>query len=409
MRFPDKVRVMRDLMRVCAGTVLLAACADRNPGRVTYAVRDSAGIRIVENTGPAWQNGQEWSIAPDPVLRVGSIDGETAYQFYGIRAVDLTEDGGIVVLDGASAELRRYDGRGTHVWSAGGRGGGPGEFQQPLYLGQLDSSFLVWDRAAARLTIMSARGETVSTERHVPASEDPPSAYGVFRDGKLLATFPLTITPPSPGALLVDSVFLWSYDRSTEERQVLARLPGPTWIWTGRFQIPVPLTANPLRAVAGNDLVIATGTEPIVQTFASEGGAKGRFVLPRPASAVRSGDAQRVVDFWIANEYYGAPESVWLEWLDRMPIPTERPAFDRLVVSRTGEIWVRRFVLDPDSDPYVWDILSPDGIYLGEITSPADFEIMAVDEDRIVGIQRDENDVEYINGYTLARPGRDQR
>ena len=403
-----RVRFLRDVVRICA-TVALAACATSETDRITYSVRDSAGIRIVENTGAAWEAGQEWSMTPDPVLRIGSIDGEATYQFYGIRSVDLTEDSGVVVLDGASAELRRYDARGSHQWSAGGRGGGPGEFQQPLYLGRHDDAFLVWDRAAARLTIIGARGETVSTERHVPATGDPPQAYGVFENGTLLATFPRSIMPPTPGAILADSVDMWSYDRVTEERQVLARLPGSVWLWTGRYQLPVPLTTNPLRAISGNDLVIAVGAEPVVLRYGREGELTGRFVLLRSVAAVNSGDAQRVVDFWIANDYYGAPETVWREWLDRMPVPQERPAFDRLVVSRARDIWVRRFVLDPESEPFIWDILSADGVYLGEINSPPGFEIMAIEGNRVAGIYRDEDGVEYVHVHALSRSDRDQR
>ena len=45
-----------------------AACATDAPERRRPVVRDSGGIRIVENTAPLWQPGQEWRLSPEPMV-----------------------------------------------------------------------------------------------------------------------------------------------------------------------------------------------------------------------------------------------------------------------------------------------------------------------------------------------------
>jgi hypothetical protein len=364
-------------------------------------------VRIVENSKGLWENGSGWQVESEPALRIGQVEGEAAFQFYRIRAVDLAADGGLIVLDGASSELRRYDVRGHHQWSAGKQGGGPGEFQQPSYVGQqVDGSILIWDRAAARLTVIDAGGEAVATERHVAASGDPPNPYGVFNGGALMATFPRSITPPSAGSILTDTIDVWWYDRVTAERRILATSAGPVWVWTGRYQLPVPFTANPLRAVLGNRLVIASGGLPAVATYDSTGSVTSYYRLPGEATPVGPGDAQRLIEFWTENGYYGAPATAWQEWLDRMPVPDERPAFDRLIVSKDGHVWLRRFVINEDDRPATWDVVTPDGVYLGAVTTPARLELAAVGDGILAGIFRGEDDVEYVHLHAINAPAR---
>jgi len=57
------------------------------------AVRDSAGIAIVETTSPA----AEWRLSPEPVLRIGVVDGDDAYQFSSIVFAARLSDGRIVI------------------------------------------------------------------------------------------------------------------------------------------------------------------------------------------------------------------------------------------------------------------------------------------------------------------------
>jgi hypothetical protein len=382
-----------------------AACGPERPPGSAVLVRDSAGIRVVESSAAAWAAGQEWSVETEPALRLGIVDGDPAFQFYRLRAVDLLADGGLVVLDGSSMELRRYGSSGHHDWSAGGPGSGPGQFQQPSYIGRrVDGTFLIWDRAFARLTGIGPDGAVLGSEMHVPASGNPPNVYDVFSDGTLLATFPHSITPPGAGAVLTDTIDLWRYDPVTERRSVLTRLPGPTWIWTGRYQLPVPFTANPLRALDGARLVTASGAAPEVLVHDSSGTALARYVLPPGTLAVSDADVRTMIEYWTRHGFYGAPPAAWEEWIDRMPVPEHRPAFDRLLIGANGDIWLRRFVIDADADSTpAWDVLRSDGVYLGALATPPRLEITSIGDDRLAGVFRDDRDVEFVHVHRIRR------
>lgn len=386
---------------VMAACVLAGCRADAGSARV--AVEDSSGVRIVRSSSATWGPEQQWHVASEPLLRIGTEQGDSLYTFDGVRGVDLLEDGHIAVLDGGSAQLRVYDGVGRLVWSVGRRGQGPGEFEQPVYLGRTaDGRFAIWDRRIARLTMIARDGSVMDTRSFAErGSGQVPIAQAVFPDGTLLATYPSLVSSPRPGTVLADTLTLWKLDADSDGRERIAILPGPIWLWTGQFQLPVPFTANPARGIGGDRLAIAAGPEFAIAVY--DGGRLiGRHIVQRPMTPLREDDVRRVVDYWVENQYYGAPEATWREWLPRMPVPRHQPAYDRIVVSADGHVWARQYVLDPDwNDPATWDIFGPAGTYLGAVVTPARLDALAAGNGTLAGVLRDELDVEYVAVYRV--------
>ena len=369
-------------------------------------VRDSAGIRIVENRAAAWNATEAWQIGAEPVLRIGDVMGDPAYQFVGIRAIDLLPDGGVMVLDGGSTQLRRFDAGGRHVWIAGTRGRGPGQFEVPVYLGRDSASFFLWDRALARLTVVSADGIVLRSDSYATAVGDVPIAHQRFADGALLITVPTTIRPPAPGTILVDTVQLWRFDSATQDRRLLVRLPSPLWLWTGRYQLPVPFTAPQLRVVSGTHVIVATFA-PEIHIYAATGDLAAKFVIAREPAPVTAADIDRTLDDWGRRRLYGAGLDVWTEWRDRLPVPPRRPAFDRLFVDGEGNIWARQFHIDADTSAApIWDVLDPGGTHLGGVAAPRNLEIMTFGTRRLAGVSRDSLDVEHVLVYEILERNR---
>jgi len=112
-------------IRLCFAVTLLAVTAcrlsDSEPTSGSI-VRDSAGIRIVENRAPAWGEAEGWSLSEAPLLEIGVLEGPTPYMFSGIRAPRRLADGSIALIDGSSNELRVFDSTGRHVRSIGREG-----------------------------------------------------------------------------------------------------------------------------------------------------------------------------------------------------------------------------------------------------------------------------------------------
>lgn len=105
-----------------ATLVLLAGCAVET-GEAVDRMGDSEATTDVR-----------WEVTSEPLLSMGVVEGEEAYQFSSIRHVRTLADGRIALIDGGSWSVRVYDAEGEHLLSRGRRGDGPGEFRAPIYV-----------------------------------------------------------------------------------------------------------------------------------------------------------------------------------------------------------------------------------------------------------------------------------
>lgn len=107
--------------------IVLACTESRNQLPAGPVIRDSAGVRIVENHAATWTT--PWYVAEAPSLTIGDITGDSNQELYDVTGALRPGDGRVVVANHGTRELRFYDRLGTYTGSAGGRGSGPGEFE----------------------------------------------------------------------------------------------------------------------------------------------------------------------------------------------------------------------------------------------------------------------------------------
>lgn len=376
------------------------ACAEREA--VVAVEVDSAGVRIVESRAPAWPPGEEWRVSPEPVFRLGNAEGDPSSRFYRILDVALLAGGELIVVDGGSAEVRRYDSGGRHLWTTGRRGEGPGEFRSPRYLGRReDGTFLIWDRALLRLSVIE-NGEVTLAERRNAPDGSTFIAEGLFGDGAWLVAYPRSVSLPE-GASWTDTIRLGRYDPVLEEDFRLATVPGMGWVWTGQYQLPVPFGARPLRAIAGDRLAVASGPVPEVSMHDPDGSLAARYRIARDLEPVTESDVGQVIESFV--EIGQGPAAVWREWRDRMEIPTHEPAFDRLLADGAGNLWARRFMADPLSrEPPSWDVFGPAGTYLGVVSTPGGMIVTSIRDGLLAGVYRDDLGVEYVSVHQVTAP-----
>jgi hypothetical protein len=91
------------------------------------------------------------------------------------------------------------------------------------------------------------------------------------------------------------------------------------------------------------------------------------------------------------------------------------PPLGRILVSAEGTVWIERIDLDPDPlarewtrvprQPVatVWDVFDPDGRFLRAVEMPPKFTPRVVGPDWVVGVQRDELDIERVVRYEPVR------
>src|SRR5690606_1239133 len=110
----------------------MPGCGASESVRLGIVIRDSAGVRIVEN-GDA---GAACHLAAEPMLELGVLEGAPEYQLHGVVHAIRLPDGEVAIANAGSREVRLYDQNGRFLRAFGREGDGPGEFRIPVRLWQ---------------------------------------------------------------------------------------------------------------------------------------------------------------------------------------------------------------------------------------------------------------------------------
>jgi hypothetical protein len=381
----------------------VTACAGGETTTTAAVVRDSAGIRIVENTEPRLGR-DAWSVDTSPSIDIGS--GSGAQELFRVVGAVSRPDGGIAVANGGSSELRLFDANGRHVRSAGGRGSGPGEF---MVLGgvrrHLGDSLIAYDTRLRRLTVLdpdvafgrlvtSASGETVGMQ-----------PMGTLDDGSLVAMRLAPLDGNMDGVVRrAETLHLLSPDG--ELRDTLATFRGQEMFAnTGggdMLLIPIPFSRGSSYATSGS--TVFAGTNDTYEIVALEPG-RGiltiirRLVDVEPASAA---EGAILVDSMLSQLPNPAARERRRRAMEGVPVAEFKPLFDGIMTDRLGMVWVRHF--DPLGErPPAFDVFSPDGMWETTVGLPRGFQPFDIGEDFVVGRWTDEMGVERVRRLRLRR------
>lgn len=392
----------------CAGRTAAVACllpffalaACEGSGSPAVTVADSAGVRVTVSEDVERVFGSLDSI---PSLSLGGADATGPTQFFRIQGIHVDSESRIWVADGQSGDLRIFEPDGSYWKTRGGRGEGPGEFMQIRLLGSTPGdSVLVGDGALDRVTVFSPQGEFVRTEPLSSSDRPAPRPFDVFGDGSILGQLPRVLSAASleSGQILTDSVELVRVGLNPPSIQPYGSAHGPLWIWTGRSQVPVPFTVNASFDAIGPEVYLVSGPEFRVQVL--EGGElKAVHAVDRAPRPVRDADVESYRTF--VEEY--VPEQMradYLAALQHEARPSTLPAYDRVLVSASGNVWAQ--VYDPEIEaPHDWDVFGPEGRFLGRIHVWTGMYPLSVTEDAIVGVWRDSLGVEHVRSYRFIR------
>lgn len=386
------------------GLLLVAAvgCSDAGSpeNRETHVVQDSAGVTVVKNFGPAWDEG--WRVDPEPSLSIGEQAGDEQVLLSRVVGAVRLDDGTVVVANGQTNELRWYDPDGMFVRSAGGSGEGPGEFEYLRALARcspdtLHAFDLNWQ--ARQFTL---DGEYLTSRRITePGTERSPYQMSCARDGLLVVTG-------------------WGMDGVRPQGFYAAEAPawtlnpdGSVWAELGSFVTserigspggsgPHPFGRAAAVAAGSGHAVVARGQRPGFERY----DADGRLTL-----RVRGPDRDltltpAMVDAY-ADSIRSAANPAFRQQLQRelaeMHIPDSIPAVDRVLVDRQDHVWTRHFRPPARDAPAVWDVYDPTGQFLGTVETPDALDILEIGSDYLLGIHRDEFDVERVRVHALHR------
>jgi hypothetical protein len=372
---------------------------------------------VTENS-PPYPVGE---LSPEPVVRIGALEGSSEVEFTGLVHVGVLGDGRIVVVDRGPNEVRWFDEDGVFQAQAGGRGEGPGEFLFPVSATLLPGDTLVlYDGRTQRLTAFDASASLVGTRQFQVTSGFGVRLGGTGDGGMMAVEHRMTLAMGrSEYNYARDSLVLLVPSMSTENVDTVATLPGPesvTWVAydgdepVATRQMELPLGELALAAPTFGGAAFVRPGDAGLSFYSLEGemvghavrsdlqpvpiseGIKGRFVAKALAEVPEGGPPPGVVEEEVEARFALLAEGQTV------------PLFDRILSAADGgSVWLRRTVLPGDEAlPSHWTVYGVDGGIRAEVQVPPGFRPTYVAADRIAGVETDGLGVEYATVYSFG-------
>ncbi len=425
----------------------LLACqdAERTPGdapepdahpAAQHRIRDSAGIRIIENARPPEGSRLGWRIGSEPSVTIGSVEADDDFQLHRVDDALRLADGRLVVANGSSHQLLVFDDAGNHLEAWGQKGEGPGDFGG-VWSGNSYGFRLFWaepwpgDSIAVchgtyslGLELLSIFDSNGRHARRVNLARDGVHTMcrGVLPDGSILASRSPGWAGYPPTGLDRPSIDFFLLEGDGSLRAELGTHPGAeefqyndeTGFPPFNFWMHDPPFQQSIVWGVWDGLAIVSNTDRYEIRAYNADGSLARIV--RRDHQVRTPTEADLERF----------KADYLEWitdadsrrkmtlvLDALPLPSSFPAFTPIGNGELGievdaldHLWVREYRLPGDEDdPPLWTVFNPDGIVQGYIETPAGLVIYEIGEDYILGKVFDELRVEYVQLWPLDRSG----
>lgn len=384
---------------MAAALPVLAGCGGDDAPAVGPAVRDSAGVRVVEyaevpEVVPAF------SLAPEPVYRHGATAGEYSFGLAGRGR--LFADGSAALTDDANSEVVLLTSGGAEHSVLAVAGQGPGEVGYVTGLHTLGrDGLVVLDRRNSQLSLF-VNGSLARTE----------SLADLQRNTTL---WPQGIDAAG-GLLAATNAF-----RSGFEEEWLQGHMARFDLQTGAVDTVasydfVPGAGNPSRgfgsvAVVDGHFIYTRSDKPEVTWYGADG-AVNQIVRWRaePEYMVEEHLGPLEARLREANRF--ANPQAPAEVVERMtrddmaryradigkPLPLFRVAFG----DAEGRVWLPTHVpAGPRDGSPSYTVISPEGDWLGKVDAPPGLRILDVAGDRVLGVIKNEMNVESVVVFEL--------
>ena len=391
------------------GIILMAACVGctASDGGEPIVVSDSAGITIVESNEPLLGAGA-WTLAPDPRVTIGLMEGPQEFEFTRIISVLRLPDGRIVAANFTNPpNVRVYSPAGEHLSTFGGPGAGPGEFQAIAWIDLLsDDTLRVFDFWQARVTYFDLTGNLFGTMPLLEVAGSPMTTFVLapgFTGGDLLARLNRLIPQDAQGRGRTFTPLV-RVSRSGRALDTLVTIPDAEYhVAPDGDGNLVHFTPRSAALPSGDRMFVTTAEAYRIDEYTGDGVLRRSLRRTDPPRSVGPADVAALLDQRLERARSDA-ERVHLERsFNEVPHADMLPAYDRsILLDDIGNLWAKQYAAPRDSLAN-WDIFDESGRYLTVITVPLAFNIVDVGSDDVLGIWRDELGVESIRLYELQK------
>jgi len=382
---------MISFQRLSGGLCVLVVGCGGVDSNNAYEVVDSAGVRVVSYVD-GWRDELPRAVVADePVYRIGEVDGEDAYLLTHVVAA-MPVPGGIVIAEGQSEELRRFDGEGAFMKAVGGRGGGPEEFGNLQFADLLSGdTIIVWDSGNRRVARLTPDLEFVGTEQWAFAMYVP-YVLDAFPDGTFLpSVMPGTSGGERVGPFNQTAIPLVRANGTFREHDTIDHvLSCPSFRASDGQPVPIPFLNCPSYTAVSDGIWAGDGSSGKLFHTTLEGRRKLEIRLPLERSVT-----EEEVEAYKAAVISDADEEmrpVLRRRLSEVPSPDFHPVFTGIRPNTDGSLWVRIANVQGGSGQH-WVVFDSTGIARRVVELPSNISVLTLRGSRLIGTTRNEFDV----------------
>jgi hypothetical protein len=384
---------MRSPWRATLAWVLSACVADANAGRTEReVVGDTTIVRTL--AGSVW--GDSVGLAEE--VSIGTLNGPPEYEFGQVGDVAVDPNGGVYVFDGQVPALRYYDASGRYVRTLGGKGAGPGEYQDAslgIVIRHRDGRVVLRDPRNSRLNIYAPDGSPLPP---VPVTS------GLFtQQATTLDTanhMYLRIMTGQPERNKPWPIALLHLD---DEGRIVDTLVPP--ILADESVESVGTMFGRVKHWAFSPLggfVVALSDRYRIEHFRRDGSVL-RIERDVPPVAIHP---EEKAELEAMNDWRYRTQGQFMT-TDKPTVPDVKGVIRAIAVGEDGRIWVRRYAPAEKGDsvqgfarqgqeapptrfwhePNVHDVFEPDGRYLGALRMPPRTGLSVMRGDQVWGVR----------------------
>lgn len=379
-----------------------AGSPEAGPTAGTFPVPAAHGASF----GPTTDIGP-WRLSADAVFSIGGSLGPTHEAFGEVEGVVRLSAGTVVVAAARAGELRFFSSDGEWLRSAGGRGPGPEEFQSIASIGRFrGDSVAVFDGQKPYLSVWAPDG---TFGRTIPLSD--------VQSGRFL---PRSFACSDRGTLaFVHSREPEPLDGEGPHRpRVPISVVGPvgdvrelgTFAATERYFFrnpdgtgtdrPRPLGKRTSVVVDDGRVFVGTGDAFEIEVFSVDGEHVGT-IRDTVTRVELTGERLDTYIEYQLGFVEGDRRDAMRRFLEELEYPDRAPAHLDLLAGEDGHLWVEEFHLP--GEPATWRVYRPGGGRVASVETPSRFTLMAAGVDYVLGVWRDELDVQHVRMYRILR------
>jgi hypothetical protein len=369
------------------------------------------------NSGPV-SEGVQWTVDTKPTLMVGGSDNRKPYQLFQVVGATRLTDGRLVVANGGTSELRYYSREGEYLMAVGRAGDGPGELRGIMQVTALPGDTVMVVSFRPGLTWYDPQGKVVRSRRIDFWSVGSTQCrlgegnWHALEDGSLLTiledNFSVPGCPPNPSSPWRQTGLVGRANLDSGVFDTLAIMPA-----TERNSPNFRVFGRSLLMTWGGGAVYLsdTGSSEILK-LGLTGDTLAVWRTPFEARPVPE-NARAV-----SRREFKRPDGTLQVGADYM-YPDFYPTAGRLLLARTGELWVmaypalteptdswrldRAFAFVVDSEGAEWRVLGENGRAIASVRTPPGLFPLEVSEEFLVGLSKDDMDVQTVSVYRLSR------